>query len=94
MPLTEGMRSCIRRGCSEPVKKPTAKYCSVRCCSVDPERRERLRRQGARLAGRTTLPLSRQLALHLGAANADEAQLALLCEGREDVPGGLSRWAG
>ena len=84
----------MRRGCSERVKKPTAKYCSVRCCSVDPERRERLRRQGPRVSGRATLPLSRQLALQLGGANADEEQLALLCEGREDAPGGLSRWAG
>ncbi|MFN2451927.1 MAG: hypothetical protein ABR541_06215 [Candidatus Dormibacteria bacterium] len=76
------------------MKKPTAKYCSVRCCSVDPVRRERLRRQGARKSDRSMLPLSRQLRLQLNAASGDEAQLALLCEGREDVPGGLSRWAG
>ncbi|GAC1337524.1 MAG: hypothetical protein NVSMB29_01990 [Candidatus Dormibacteria bacterium] len=90
MLLTSGLRSCIRRGCSEKVKKPTAKYCSVRCCAVDPERRERLRSHAGRNPGKTVLPMARQLSMGLTAAGGDEAQLALLCEGREDVPNALS----
>jgi len=86
-------RACARRGCDQLVKKPTAKYCSVQCCAVDPERQERLRGQ-ARRAGRT-LPMSHQLSLAFPALGVDlEAQLAALCEGREDVPAGMSRLAG
>ena len=94
MALTKGLRGCKRRGCSEKVKKPTAKYCSVSCCSIDPERRERLRRRPGHQSGDALVPLAHQLSLRLVAGNGDEAQLALLGEGREDIPGGLSRWAG
>ena len=82
-------RICARRGCTNSVKKPTAKYCSVRCCSVDPERRERLRASAQR-STRRVLPMTRQLTLGLASANNPEAALALLCEGRDDVPRGMS----
>lgn len=85
-------RLCARRGCSSPVKKATAKYCSVQCCSIDPERHERLRQQARRGA---VLPMTRQLTLAMQAQSSNpEAQLALLCEGREDVPAGMSRLSG
>jgi hypothetical protein len=89
-----GQRLCARRGCAEPVKKRTAKYCSVRCCAIDPERHERLRQQARRASARP-LPMTRQLALTLQPAAFDpEALLAQLCLGREDVPEGMSRFAG
>jgi hypothetical protein len=87
-------RVCARRGCVALVKKPTAKYCSVRCCALDPERHERLRNQ-ARRAGASPLPMTRQLSIGFPAISFDaEAQLAQLCEGREDVPAGMSRLVG
>lgn len=86
-------RLCARRGCNEPVKKKTAKYCSVRCCAIDPERQERLRTQARRAA--RTIPMTRQLALNLTAPAFDpEALLAQLCRDREDVPEGMARFAG
>jgi len=85
---------CARRGCSVPVKKPTAKYCSVRCCSVDPERLEKLRTQARRSGNRPVLPLARQLQLSFsGGGSNPEELLNSLCQGREDVPGGMSRLA-
>jgi hypothetical protein len=88
-------KTCARRGCSATVKKSTAKYCSVRCCSVDPERLEKLRSQARRAAGRPVLPMARQLPLSFAAppSSNPEAVLNLLCQGREDVPGGMSRLA-
>jgi hypothetical protein len=83
-------RVCARRGCAAPVNKATAKYCSVRCCSLDPERHARLR-QSAQRATRRVLPMTRQLSLGLNPANNPEAALARICEGREDVPQGMSR---
>lgn len=83
-------RICARRGCASPVKKATAKYCSVLCCSIDPERHARLR-VSAQRSNRRVLPMTRQLSLTLMAANNPEAALAQLCEGREDVPRGMSR---
>lgn len=83
-------RICARRGCAVPVNKATAKYCSVRCCSLDPERHARLR-VSARRSSRRVLPMTRQLRLGLPAANNPEAALALFSEGREDVPRGMSR---
>jgi hypothetical protein len=75
------------------VKKKTAKYCSVRCCAIDPERHERLRQQ-ARRASRP-LPMSRQLSLSLRTQPFDpEALLAQLCADREDIPEGMARFAG
>jgi endonuclease YncB( thermonuclease family) len=83
-------RVCARRGCHVAVKKPTAKYCSVQCCSIDPERIERLRTQARRASRRTVLPMARQLQMSF-APNNPEAVLNALCEGREDVPGGMRR---
>ncbi|MGH7686020.1 MAG: hypothetical protein ACREN2_04295 [Candidatus Dormibacteria bacterium] len=81
---------CARRGCGNAVKKPTAKYCSVRCCAIDPERHERLRAQARRTSAR---PLTMARQLQLNVAPDPEAQLAQLCQGREDAPAGMSRLA-
>jgi hypothetical protein len=87
------VRLCARAGCTEPVKKPTNKYCSVRCCAIDPERLARLRQQAHRNARRTVLPLAHQLSLEMwGSSLANpEAEIELLEEAREDVPRGMSR---
>ena len=92
---THRQRICARPGCSETVKKPTAKYCSVRCCAVDPERHERLREQARRNARTPVLPLARQLAIAFseGSPNPEE-MLVALCQGREDAPAGLRRLIG
>jgi hypothetical protein len=76
------------------VKKPTNKYCSVRCCTIDPERLERLRVQAQR-SHRRVLPMARQLALELGGLplSNPEAEIDLVGQGREDVPRGMSRLA-
>jgi hypothetical protein len=81
---------CARRGCTAPVKKATAKYCSVRCCTIDPERHARLRLSAQR-SNRRVLPMTRQLNLGLSGANNPEAVISRICEGREDVPRGMSR---
>lgn len=83
-------RVCARVGCGTAVKKPTAKYCSVRCCAIDPERHERLRAQARRTSARP-LTMARQLSLNV--TFDAEAQLAQLCQGREDAPAGMSRLA-
>jgi hypothetical protein len=83
-------RVCARRGCNAPVKKPTAKYCSVQCCSIDPERLEKLREQARRSSRRTVLPMTRQLQMSFASGNPEEL-LNSLCEGREDVPAGMRR---
>ena len=87
------VRLCARAGCSEPVKKPTNKYCSVRCCAIDPERLERLRAQAHRNSRRTVLPLAHQLSLEMSGSSLanPEAEIALLGDAREDVPRGMSR---
>ncbi len=87
------VRLCARIGCSEPVKKPTNKYCSVRCCAIDPERIERLRNQAQRNSRRTVLPLARQLSLEMWGSHLanPEAEIDLVGELREDVPRGMSR---
>jgi hypothetical protein len=88
------LRVCARGGCGNSVKKPTAKYCSVGCCAADPERHARLRVQAQRNARRSVLPLTRQLSLELVVAPGNpEAQIAILCDGREDLPRGMSRLA-
>ena len=91
------VRLCARAGCSEPVKKPTNKYCSVHCCAIDPERLERLRSQAHRNARRAVLPLAHQLSLEIWGSSPvlanPEAEIDLLGEGREDVPRGMSRLA-
>ncbi len=88
-------KRCVRAGCDNPVKKTTNKYCSVRCCSMDPERIERLRTQAQR-AHRRVIPMTRQLSFELSGARFSnpEAELELLGEGREDVPRGMSHLAG
>jgi endonuclease YncB( thermonuclease family) len=83
---------CARRGCTTAVNKPTAKYCSVRCCSIDPERLEKLRAQARRASNRPVLPMARQLQLSFTPGNPEEL-LNVLCQGREDVPAGMSRLA-
>lgn len=89
-----GRRRCARRGCNRAVNKPTAKYCSVRCCATDPERRERIRAQSRR-GLEQPLPMAHQLSLSLGASAFDpEAQLAQMSTSREDVPAGMSRLIG
>lgn len=74
------------------MKKPTAKYCSVHCCSVDPEHLEKLRTQARRTSNRPVLPMAHQLKLTFSGGNPEEL-LNSLCQGREDVPGGMSRLA-
>ena len=88
-------RICARLGCAATVKKPTGKYCSVRCCAIDPLRHERLREQARRSARTPVLPLSRQLAISFSEAPSNpEEMLGLLCQGREDAPAGLRRLTG
>jgi hypothetical protein len=89
-PFPAPRRVCARRGCNVTVKKPTAKYCSVPCCSIDPERLEKLRTQARRASRRTVLPMARQLQISFSSGNPEEL-LNALCEGREDVPGGMRR---
>src|SRR5258706_15998045 len=84
-------RVCARRGCNAGVKKPTAKYCSVQCCSIDPERLEKLRAQARRASRRTVLPMTRQLQISFSSSGNPEEMLNALCEGREDVPAGMRR---
>ncbi|MGH7705612.1 MAG: hypothetical protein ACRENY_07065 [Candidatus Dormibacteria bacterium] len=86
-PPSAPRRLCAREGCTAPVKKRTAKYCSVQCSSLDPDRRARLRERAR--SGRV-LPLAHQLRLDF---QGEEMGLALLEHGREEVPLGLSRWA-
>jgi len=87
-------RICARVGCGEPVHKPTAKYCSIKCCSIDPERHERLRNQARRASARP-IPMLRQLRFEFSASAFDpEAQLTQFCQAREDVPAGMSRLTG
>lgn len=83
-------RICARRGCATPVKKATAKYCSVRCCAVDPERHARLRLSAQR-SNRRVLPMTRQLRLGFNPATNPEAAISRISAGREDVPQGMSR---
>lgn len=88
-------RTCIRRGCATPVNKKTAKYCSVQCCALDPERNERLRVQARRMGRRNIVSINRQLHLDPWLTTANpEAQLEDLSNGREDVPRGMSRLTG
>ena len=86
-PHPAALRVCARTGCAELVKKQTAKYCSVQCSSLDPDRRARLRERAR--SGRV-IPLARQLRLDF---ESEEMGLALLDNGREEIPRGLSRWA-
>jgi hypothetical protein len=84
-----GHRVCARRGCGMCVKKRTAKYCSVQCCAIDPERLERLRTQ-ARRGNARPLAMSHQLSLTMPAPAYDPEALLANLE-REDIPRGMSR---
>jgi hypothetical protein len=79
-------KRCARPGCENYVKKATAKYCSVACSSVDPARREALRRRAYRAP---VLPMAKQLALAFSYGPGPEAVVATL--GGEDCPWGLAR---
>jgi len=80
-------RVCARAGCHALVKKRTAKYCSVQCSSLDPDRRARLRE---RARSGQVLPMARQLRLDF---ESEELGPVVLDSGREEIPRGLSRWA-
>ncbi len=84
---SSALRVCARSGCGNLVKKQTARYCSVRCSSEDPDRRARLSERAR--SGRL-LPMSRQLQLDF---DSEEVRIAAIAPGREEVPMGLSRWA-
>jgi hypothetical protein len=79
---------CARPGCDAFVKKATAKYCSIRCCALDPSRQERLRRQARRAP---IVPLAHQLSLMFQVHSDIEASLDGRTFGREDIPAGLQR---
>ena len=88
-------RVCTRRGCGNPVNKPTGKYCSVTCCATDPERHERLRVQARRGCRRTVLPFARQLRFDIAPSLVNpEAELDLIAAGRDEAPSGLLRRTG
>src|SRR5919108_6681632 len=57
---TAPLKICARPGCDVTVKKATARYCSIRCCALDPSRQERLRRQARRAP---IVPLAHQLSM-------------------------------
>src|SRR4030081_3850334 len=80
-------KPCARPGCQNFVKKATAKYCSVACSSVDPARREALRRRAYRAP---VLPMSKQLSLAFSYGPGPEAVLSVT-PAREDCPEGLGR---
>jgi hypothetical protein len=82
------LKICARPGCEAPVKKVTAKYCSIRCCAIDPSRKERLRRQARRAP---IIPLAHQLPLIFQVHRDIEASLDDRTFGREDIPAGLQR---
>jgi hypothetical protein len=86
------LRTCARAGCTQHVKKPTAKYCSVKCCSSDPVRHARLREQ-AQKSRRRIIPMNQQMALGFAANAGAEEQLAAARPMTEDVPFGMSRLA-
>jgi hypothetical protein len=86
--IVSAVRCCARVGCDEPVKKPTNKYCSRRCCAIDPERNQRLRDSQRR----RLLPLAKQLDLRIW--DSEESALEMFCRGHEEAPAGLSRLAG
>ena len=83
---------CARKGCCMPVKKATAKYCSIQCCNADPVRHEKIRKQLK--SCHRVIPFSRQLSFNLSYSSFNPEEI-LKCDGkREDVPTGLSRLVG
>lgn len=85
---TASLKICARPGCEASVKKATARYCSIRCCAMDPSRKERLRRQARRAP---IIPLAHQLPLMFQVHRDIEASLDDRTFGREDIPAGLQR---
>src|SRR5438270_4340597 len=79
---------CARPGCQASVKKATAKYCSISCCALDPDRQERLRRQARRAP---IVPLAHQLSIIFQIHADIESSLDERTLGREDTPAGLQR---
>ena len=82
------LKICARPGCEASVKKATAKYCSIRCCALDPVRQERLRRQARRAP---IVPLAHQLSMSFQVHPDLEASLDERTVGRDDIPAGLQR---
>jgi hypothetical protein len=82
------VKICARPGCEAAVKKTTAKYCSIRCCAIDPVRQERLRRQARRAP---IVPLAHQLSIMFQVHPDMEASLDERTLGRDDIPAGLQR---
>jgi hypothetical protein len=82
------LKVCARPGCVATVKKATAKYCSIPCCALDPNRQERLRRQARRAP---IVPLAHQLSMMFQVHSDIEASLDGRTFGREDIPAGLQR---
>lgn len=85
---TAPYKPCAHPGCDRPVNKATARYCSIRCCALDPVRQERLRNQARR--GRI-VPLAHQLSIIFQVHPDMEAALDEGSITREDVPAGLQR---
>jgi hypothetical protein len=85
---TAPLKICARPGCDASVKKATAKYCSIRCCAIDPSRQERLRRQARRAP---IVPLAHQLSIIFQVHADIEASLDERTFGRDDIPAGLQR---
>ena len=86
------LRKCARIGCDNRVNKATAKYCCVKCCSLDPARNERLRQRAKKNGRRVVLPMSHQLKLPF--FTWDESDLWTIASTREDVPVGMRRLTG
>jgi len=84
----DSAKLCASPSCQRPVKKPTARYCSIRCCAQDPVRKERLRRQARRAP---IVPLAHQLAMTFTAHPDIEVWLDTQGFTREDIPAGLQR---
>ena len=85
---TGSLKICARPECEASVKKATAKYCSIRCCALDPSRKERLRRQARRAP---IIPLAHQLPLMFQVHRDIAASLDDRTFSREDIPAGLQR---
>ncbi len=85
---TGSVKLCASPACEHPVKKPTARYCSIRCCAQDPVRKERLRRQARRAP---IVPLAHQLSMTFKAHPDIEVWLDTQLLSREDIPAGLQR---
>jgi hypothetical protein len=82
------LKRCACPGCENPVKKVTARYCSIRCCAQDPVRHERLRRQARRAP---IVPLAHQLSIMFQIHPDIESFMDDRTLNREDVPAGLQR---